>query len=97
MLHPGLALTPRQRHLTLLHRNAHERERATLQDRRELYDRQTERVAALFAENETAMTSLTKTAAALAEAKIGGGQADLTVDQAMNELEALAARAKHYE
>ena len=75
----------------------HEQERATLEDRRDLYDRQTERIAVLFAENETAMTALTRTAAALAEAKIGRGQADLTVDEAMHELEALAARTKRYE
>ena len=75
----------------------HEQERATLEDRRDLYDRQTERIAVHFAENETAMTALTRTAAALAEAKIGRGQADLTVDEAMHELEALAARTKRYE
>ena len=76
---------------------AYLRSRSTLEDRRELHDRQTQRVAALFAENEAAMTSLTRTAAALAEAKLGGREADLTVNEAMSELETLAARAKYYE
>ncbi|MCZ7529760.1 MAG: hypothetical protein M5U31_05105 [Acidimicrobiia bacterium] len=69
---------------------------ATLENRRALRDRQTERVEKLLAQNETAITALDTTATALADAPIGREHASEDADVAVAELEALAVRASKY-
>lgn len=73
-----------------------QREMETLEQRRELHEQQTDRVAELFVQNEAAVTALLKTATALADARIGVARSDVNVDDAVRELEALAARAGKY-
>lgn len=71
-------------------------ERDALTKRLSLYDEQNARVAGLLGQNETALTVLDKTAAAIAQAKTGEGLASLDAKTAIEELEALAKRAGHY-
>jgi len=73
---------------------AAERERATLERRRDLRSTQRRKIAQLLAQNESALTALDRTTTALADAPIGKKPAD--ADEAMAELEALADRAGNY-
>ncbi len=73
-----------------------EQEFTALQHRDSLLEDQTHRATRLIAQNEAAMTVLDKTAAALADARIGKGQADMGAEAAMAELEMLANRAGKY-
>jgi len=73
---------------------AAERERATLERRRDLRSTQRRKIARLLAQNESALTALDRTTTALADAPIGKKPAD--ADEAMAELEALADRAGNY-
>jgi hypothetical protein len=72
------------------------KERDTLEQRRALLDSQLERVAALFAQNEAAMTGLDNTAAALAQTRMASGEAAMSADQAMLALEDLASRTARF-
>jgi len=74
--------------------DAAERERATLERRRELRTSQRRKIARLLAQNEAALTALDRTTTALADAPIGKQPAD--ADAAMAELEALADRTGNY-
>lgn len=69
-------------------------ERASLEDRRALRDSQHEKVARLLAQNESAMTSIDKTAGALADAPMGREPEDLELATAA--LRELAERASKY-
>ena len=73
---------------------AAERERATLERRRELRYTQRRRIAQLLAQNESALTALDRTTTALADVPIGKRPED--ADAAMAELEALADRTGDY-
>lgn len=74
----------------------HEREYKALHERNALLEDQTKRVAQLMAQNESAMTVIDQTAAALAATRTGQGHAKLDAETAMAELEQLAARAGKY-
>jgi hypothetical protein len=71
-----------------------DRERATLERRRELRNDQRRRIAQLLAQNEAALTALNRTTTALADVPIGKKPED--ADAAMEALEALADRATKY-
>lgn len=71
-----------------------ERERATLERRREMRIDQRRRIAQFLAQNEAAMTSLDRTTTALADVPIGKRPED--TDAAMAALEELADRASKY-
>lgn len=71
-----------------------EAEVASLQDRRALATNQEAKATFLLAQNESAMTLLDRTAAALADAPIGTAPQD--AEAAMAELEELADRAGRY-
>jgi hypothetical protein len=71
-----------------------DRERATLERRRELRGTQRRRIAQLLAQNEAALTALDRTTTALADVPIGKQPED--ADAAMVALEALADRAAKY-
>ena len=71
-----------------------ERERATLQQRRELRTTQRRKIAQLLAQNESALTALNRTTTALADVPIGKRPED--ADAAMAALEELADRAAKY-
>jgi hypothetical protein len=71
-----------------------ERERATLERRRELRTSQRRKIAQLLAQNEAALTALDRTTTALADTPIGKQPAD--AEAAMAELEALADRTGNY-
>ncbi len=71
-----------------------ERERATLERRRELRSNQRRRIAQLLAQNESALTALNRTTTALADVPIGKKPED--ADAAMAALEELADRAAKY-
>ena len=71
-----------------------DRERATLERRRELRNDQRRRIAKLLAQNESALTALNRTTTALADVPIGKKPED--ADAAMAALEALADRAAKY-
>ena len=73
---------------------AAERERATLERRRDLRHTQRRRIAQLLAQNESALTALDRTTTALADVPIGKKPED--ADAAMAELEALADRTGDY-
>jgi hypothetical protein len=70
------------------------RERTSLEDRRSMREQQMTRAAALLAQNESAMTVLDKTAGAIADAPIG--QTPTDAEEAIAQLEELAARAGRY-
>lgn len=72
------------------------RELDALNKRFALFEEQQQRAAALIAQNESAMTVLDKTAAALAETKTRKGHASMDAEAAMSELERLAKRAGSY-
>ena len=71
-----------------------DRERATLERRRELRSDQRRRIAQLLAQNESALTALNRTTTALADVPIGKKPED--ADAAMDALEELADRAAKY-
>lgn len=71
-----------------------DRERATLERRRELRNDQRRRIAQLLAQNEAALTALNRTTTALADVPIGKKPED--ADAAMAALEELADRATKY-
>lgn len=71
-----------------------DRERATLERRRELRNDQRRRIAKLLAQNESALTALNRTTTALADVPIGKKPED--ADAAMAALEELADRAAKY-
>ena len=71
-----------------------ERERATLERRRELRTTQRRKIAQLLAQNESAMTALDRTTTALADVPIGRKPED--AEAAMAALEELADRAAKY-
>ena len=71
-----------------------DRERATLERRRELRTTQRRRIAQLLAQNESALTALDRTTTALADVPIGKKPED--ADAAMAALEELADRANKY-
>lgn len=74
----------------------HEREYQALQERTALLEDQTKRVAELMAQNESAMTVIDRTAAAMAGTRTGQGMSKLDAETAMAELEQLAKRAGKY-
>lgn len=69
-------------------------ERASLEERRALLTGQTRKVAQLLAQNESAMTIIDRTTAALADTPIGRPDAD--PEEAMAALEELARRTGRY-
>jgi hypothetical protein len=71
-----------------------DRERATLERRRELRQTQRRKIAQLLAQNESALTALDRTTTALADVPIGKKPED--ADAAMAALEELADRAAKY-
>ena len=71
-----------------------ERERATLERRREMRTSQRRRIAQLLAQNESALTALDRTTTALADVPIGKRPED--AEAAMAALEELADRAVKY-
>jgi hypothetical protein len=71
-----------------------ERERATLERRRELRSTQRRKIAQLLAQNESAMTALDRTTTALADVPMGRKPED--AEAAMAALEELADRAVKY-
>ncbi len=71
-------------------------EQDSLNQRKDLYDKQLERVAALVAQNEQAMTKLDFTAAAIADIKTQSGQASMDMESAMEELQTLIEKAPKY-
>jgi hypothetical protein len=70
------------------------RERATLEQRRELRTAQRRKIAQLLAQNESALTALDRTTTALADVPIGKRPED--ADAAMAALDELADRAAKY-
>jgi hypothetical protein len=74
--------------------DAAERERSTLERRRELGSTQRRKIARLLAQNEAALTALDRTTTALADVPIGKRPED--TDAAMQALEELADRAGKY-
>jgi hypothetical protein len=71
-----------------------DRERATLEQRRDLRQTQRRKIAQLLAQNESALTALNRTATALADVPIGKRPED--ADAATAALDELAARASQY-
>ncbi|MFT4657675.1 MAG: hypothetical protein ACI8V4_001853 [Ilumatobacter sp.] len=71
-----------------------DRERTTLEQRRDLRQTQRSKIARLLAQNESALTALNRTATALADVPIGKRPED--ADAAMEALDELAARAGKY-
>ncbi len=76
--------------------NAEDKEKASLEERYALWEKQLDRVAHLVAQNEKAMTQLDLTAAAIADMKTMSGHALMDMETAMNELQGLAKRASEY-
>jgi hypothetical protein len=75
-------------------RASNDRERTTLEQRRDLRQTQRSKIARLLAQNESALTALNRTATALADVPIGKRPED--ADAAMEALDELAARASKY-
>lgn len=73
---------------------ADQRERTSLEDRKDLRSGQEKKIADLLAQNESAMTVLDRTTTALADAPIGRAPED--AEAAMKALEELAKRASKY-
>src|SRR5262249_35137898 len=72
---------------------AQDQEIASLTDRLQLLDHQRERIDALLAENEAAMTQIDHVMAAIADLAPSASHATMTMESAMQELKELAARA----
>lgn len=68
----------------------------TIYQRRALMLQQRDKVENLLGENERALTVLDNTSAALAGTRTRSGQATVSADEAIRELEALAGRAGRY-
>lgn len=66
-----------------------------IQDRKALYEEERRRIASLLGETEAAMTTLDRTATALARTRTGK-VTDVDLAEAMKELEALAGRTSRY-
>jgi hypothetical protein len=79
------------------HAAGSELERESLLQRRALALSQHDKIDLLLAQNETAMTALSNTAAALADVRTTRGHAQLDSSTAMAELEILASRAKQFD
>lgn len=73
-----------------------ERELKALEDRRILLETTDKRVAQLIGQNESALTVIDQTSAALAATRTEQGHATLDAESAMAELEQLAQRAGKY-
>lgn len=73
-----------------------EREFKALEDRNRLLETADKRVAKLMAQNESALTVIDQTSAALAATRTEQGNATLDAETAMAELEELAGRAGKY-
>lgn len=65
-------------------------------ERKEVYDRQLERVAALLGQNETALTNLDAAVATLAELDTKRGEADVDLKSALREMEEITRRLKAF-
>jgi exonuclease VII large subunit len=76
--------------------DADEREHATLLKRRRLYDEQQEQVNHLLTHNEEAMTSLEETTAAIAAMRTGSNLDTYEYEEAISQLQEVAARAHIY-
>ena len=74
----------------------HERELKALRDRGMLLEDTNKRVTQLMAQNESALTVIDQTSAALAATRTEQGHATLDAETAMAELEQLAGRAGKY-
>ena len=72
-------------------------EQDSLNKRRDLHEQQLDRVAALVAQNEQAMTRLDLTAAAIANIRTVSGQATMDMESAMTELQELIDRVHKYD
>ena len=72
------------------------KEISSLQERIALYHKQTEKVQALLAQNEAAMTKIDLTIASIADMHSEDAQAEIDIETAMNELQRLANKAKDY-
>ena len=77
--------------------NGADEERNTLLERRALLLTQHDKVTRLLSQNETAMTALSNTSAALAAVRTERGHANVDAATAMSELEQLANRARQFE
>lgn len=75
---------------------AQDAEIATLKERMGLMQAQQERIHQLLAENETAMTRIDQSMAAIARMDTAAGHASMDMESAMQELSQLAARAQAY-
>jgi hypothetical protein len=73
-----------------------QREIETLEQRRSLLTKQTEKVNDLLVQNETALTALDHAATALADARMGKGNASVELEHALQDLDQLARRAGRY-
>jgi hypothetical protein len=73
-----------------------QREIETLEQRRSLLTRQTDKVSNLLVQNETALTALDHAASALADARMGKGNASVELEHALADLDQLARRAGRY-
>ena len=73
-----------------------QREVSSLRERRELHAQQSKRVSDLLSRNESAMTELDRTSAAIASIKTTPGHASMDFETAMSELALLAKRAEKY-
>lgn len=74
--------------------SANDRERDSLEARLDLHGAQTARIADLLAQNESLMTAIDRTSTSLSEAPIGRTPAG--AEDAMQELEEMARRARKY-
>lgn len=74
--------------------NVSSREREALEQRRALYEQQHTKVRELLSTNETAMTRLDHTLAAIADMRSDDSHASMDLESAMNELTRIALRTK---
>lgn len=73
-----------------------EQARAAFAARKEIYDKQLERVGALLAQNETALTNLDSAVVTLAELDTKRGEADMDLKSARSALEDITRRLKAF-
>lgn len=69
---------------------------SAIEDRRKLYEEQRLQIAKLLGQTESAMTTLDMAAAALARTRISKGLTDSSIEDAMKDLEEIAARTGKY-
>jgi hypothetical protein len=74
-----------------------EQEMQALSRRQALMLQQREQIAALMAQNETAMTKLDEVMASIAALNLGDRRASMDIEEAMQELDTLARRSGDYE